>query len=152
MKDFFKDIFEYHHHFNRLLIEQLALHEKALPQRTYPLFCHVLNASQVWNSRILGAPPLGVHQVHTYSQCTQVNNDIKEGVTRIVEHHGLMETIAYVNTSGVSFSNTISEILFHSVNHATHHKGQIISDFRLSGIEPLVTDYIFYKRVQGLNS
>ncbi len=151
MKDFFKDIFEYHHHFNQLLIEQLALYQTALPLRTYPLFCHVLNASQVWNSRILGVTPLGVHQVHTYSQCTQVNNDIMEGVTQIVEHRDPMETIAYVNTAGESFSNTIREILFHSVNHATHHKGQVISDFRLSGIEPLITDYIYYKRVKGLN-
>ncbi len=152
MKEFFKEIFEYHNHFNRLLTEQLALHEKALPQRTYPLFLHVLNASQVWNSRILATRPLGVHELHTYNDCMQVNNDILKGVLEIVEHRDLMESIAYVNTAGKAFSNSIRDILFHSANHATHHKGQIISDFRLSGIEPLVTDYIFYKRVQGLNS
>lgn len=152
MKEFFIEIFGYHHYFNGLLIEQLALHETALPQRTYPLFCHVLNASQVWNSRILGLPPLGVHQVHTFSDCTHVNNDIMQGVSSIVEHRDLSETIDYVNTAGKAFSNTIRDILFHSANHATHHKGQIIADFRLSGIEPLVTDYIMYKRAQGSNS
>lgn len=152
MKEFFKEIFEYHHHFNRLLIEQLALHETALPKRTYPLFCHVLNASQVWNSRILSTRPLGVHELHTCNDCMLVNNEILNGVLEIVEHRDLMESIAYVNTAGKSFSNTIRDILFHSANHATHHKGQVISDFRLSGIEPLVTDYIFYKRVQGSNN
>ncbi len=147
MKDLFKEIFEYHHHFNQLLIEQLELHEATLPKRTFPLFCHLLNASQVWNSRVLNLPPLGIHQVHTYSQCTLVNNTIMEGVIEILEHRDLRETIHYINTAGEAFSNTTRDILFHSANHATHHKGQIISDFRLTGIEPLVTDYIYYKRV-----
>ena len=37
-------------------------------------------------------------------------------------------------------------MLFHFVNHSTYHRGQIASNLKEHGIEPLVTDYIFYKR------
>jgi uncharacterized damage-inducible protein DinB len=146
MKDFFRDIFEYHHHFNRLLINQVELHKTSLPQRTYPLVCHMLNASQVWNSRISSLPAPGIHQMHTFDECRQMDDTIFKDVLGILEDHDLAETIPYKNSSGKEFANSIRDILFHAANHATHHKGQVISDFRLAGIEPLVTDYIFYKR------
>jgi uncharacterized damage-inducible protein DinB len=151
MQDLFKDIFEYHHHFNQLLIDEVALHETALPQRTYPLVCHVLNAGQIWNSRILALPPLGVHQMHTFDDCRQINGAVFQDVLKILESHDLSETIYYKNSSGKEFANSIRDILFHAANQATHHKSQVISDFRMSGIEPLVTDYIFYKREQHSN-
>ncbi|MBL7865765.1 MAG: damage-inducible protein DinB, partial [Cyclobacteriaceae bacterium] len=56
------------------------------------------------------------------------------------------KVVQYTNTKGQSFSNTVRDILFHVANHTTHHRGQIISDFRQSGIQPLVTDFIFYIR------
>ena len=56
------------------------------------------------------------------------------------------QSISYKNTQGEEFGNLIRDILFHIINHSTHHKGQIVSDFRQMGIPPLVTDYIFYKR------
>ncbi|MEP7143807.1 MAG: DinB family protein [Ferruginibacter sp.] len=148
MKDFFRDIFEYHHHFNRLLIDQVELYETVLPQRTYPMVCHILNASQVWNSRISSLTAPGVHQMHSFNECRRMDDTIFKDVLVILGNYDLDETIHYENSSGNEFTNSISDILFHASNHATHHKGQIISDFRLSGIEPLVTDYIFYKRGQ----
>ena len=146
MKDFFKDIFQFHHHYNQLLIDQVALHETALPKRTFPLVCHILNAGQIWNSRILLLPSLGVHQMHTFSECRQIDDTIFRDVLEILENRALSEIIHYKTSTGQEFANSIRDILFHSANHATHHKGQVISDFRLSGIEPLITDYIFYKR------
>jgi uncharacterized damage-inducible protein DinB len=56
------------------------------------------------------------------------------------------KSITYKTFKGDGYTNTIQDILFHVSNHSTHHRGQIISDFRQSGIEPIVTDYIFYKR------
>jgi uncharacterized damage-inducible protein DinB len=46
----------------------------------------------------------------------------------------------------MEYINSIQQILFHVANHFSHHKGQIISDLRQSGIDPIVIDYIFYKR------
>lgn len=146
MKKFLTDIFEYHHYFNQQLIGELDRHQAELPERTFPLFCHILNAQQIWNSRIRNGKPLGVHQVHDIPACLELNQQNYLDTLDIIDNDNLERTIAYQTFRGDAFSNTIRDILFHVANHTTHHRGQIISDFRQSGIAPIITDYIFYKR------
>ena len=50
------------------------------------------------------------------------------------------------NSKGETFSNKIKDILFHIINHSTYHRAQIATDLKQNGIEPINTDYIFYKR------
>jgi uncharacterized damage-inducible protein DinB len=146
MKDFFKDIFEYHHLFNQKLIVQLTEFENEIPQRTIPLFSHTINAHQIWNARITGKEQLGVHQAHSLQECIRIDNENYLEVLIILDDRELEERIAYKNSKGMEFSNSIQQIFYHVANHFSHHKGQIISDLRQSGIDPIVTDYIFYKR------
>ncbi|MEM1003550.1 MAG: DinB family protein, partial [Bacteroidota bacterium] len=54
--------------------------------------------------------------------------------------------IDYVNSKGNAYGNELKDILFHIINHATHHRGQILVDMRNHKMEPPVLDYIFYKR------
>ena len=56
------------------------------------------------------------------------------------------KTIAYYNTKGDAFSNTLAEIIFHVVDHATYHTGQLMSALRGFGIEPIPTNIIHYLR------
>ena len=146
MKDFFKDIFEYHHHFNQKLVEQLVENENILPERTIPLFSHSINAHKIWNARINRKEELGIHQRHSLQECKRIDNDNYKETLHILNACKLEEDITYKNSKEVKFKNSIQQILFHISNHFSHHKGQIISDLRLSGIAPIVTDYIFYKR------
>jgi uncharacterized damage-inducible protein DinB len=146
MKVFFKDIFEYHNHFNQKLIAQLIVFENELPERTIPLFAHSINAQQIWNARITGKEKLGIHQLHTLQECAEIDIVNYQDTLRILDECNLEEKIVYSNSKGTEYSNTIQQILFHVANHFSHHKGQIISDLRQSGIDPIVTDYIFYKR------
>jgi uncharacterized damage-inducible protein DinB len=146
MKAFFTDIFTYHHHFNQKLIDQLIAHEKRLPDRTIPLFCHTLNAHQIWNARITIKDTLAVHQIHPLEACKSLDQENYQETLKILEERALDEMIVYGNSKGTEFSNSVQEILFHVANHFSHHKGQIISDFRQSGIAPIKTDYILFKR------
>ena len=146
MKDFFKDIFEYHNHFNQRLIDQLIENERVISKRTIPLFSHTVNAHQIWNARITNKEKFEVHQEHALEMCKQIDNDNYRETLMILKEYNLDEKISYSNSKGTAFNNSIREILFHVANHSSHHKGQIISDLRLSGIAPIVTDYIFYKR------
>ena len=146
MKAFFKDIFEYHNHFNQKLIEQLIEYENNLPERTIPLFSHSINAQQIWNARITGKEKLGVHQIHSLKKCSRIDHENYQETLKIIDERELEEKIAYKNSKGTEFGNSIQQILFHVANHFSHHKGQIISDLRQNGIDPIVTDYIFYKR------
>tara|TARA_Y100000588_G_scaffold131169_1_gene143756 strand:- start:4830 stop:5285 length:456 start_codon:yes stop_codon:yes gene_type:complete len=146
MKEFFKDIFEYHNHFNQKLIEQLIENENLLSDRTIPLLSHSINAQQIWNARITNKEKLGVHAEHSLKECKQIDDENYADTIKILDEYELNKIILYSNSKGTEFKNTIQQILFHIANHFSHHKGQIISDLRQNGIEPIVTDYIFYKR------
>jgi uncharacterized damage-inducible protein DinB len=146
MKAFYKDMFEYQHHYNKLLIEEFKNHGNKLPEKSFPLFCHVLNAHQIWNARIMNTPAIGVRDIHALSYCGELNELNFKNTSGILNSRDLNEKIQYKTSRGEAFENSIKEILFHVSNHATHHRAQILSDFRQSGITPLITDYIFYKR------
>jgi uncharacterized damage-inducible protein DinB len=146
MVSLFQDIFEYHHHFNQQLIRQIEQHEPGLPDKTIPLFCHLLNAHQIWNARILERPAFEVHQRHALDELPEIDQQNYQNTLLILDQYPLEATLNYHNTKGHELSNTIRDILFHIANHSTHHRAQIIAQFRQSGIVPLVTDYIFYKR------
>lgn len=146
MKDFFSDIFAYHHHFNQELADIFSKNSYRISDRTIPLFSHMINAHQIWNSRILQTHSLGVNDIHTLEKCKNLDDlNIKETL-KILEDFDLNTKISYQNTRKQPFENSILEILYHVANHFSHHKGQLISDLRENGIEPPITDYIFYKR------
>lgn len=149
MNSFFKEVLEYHHHYNEKLLEEVKNHLDKLPQRTFPLYCHILNAHQVWNARILNGEPFGVLDVHRLESCKEINDNNCRDTEMILDTMDLANAIHYRNTRGQTFNNTLQDILFHVFNHSTHHKAQIISDFRQASVVPLVTDYIFYKRDYG---
>ncbi len=146
MKDFFKDVFEYHHHFNQKLADFLVEHMTRLDQRTMAVFSHLINAHQIWNARILETSSLTVHQMHTLEVCKSLDHSNYMDSIRIIADFDMHATITYENSKGRRFENSIEQILFHVANHHTHHKGQIVAQLRQKGIEPIVTDYIFYKR------
>ncbi|MCB0629422.1 MAG: DinB family protein [Saprospiraceae bacterium] len=146
MKPFFQDIFKYHHHFNQQLADLFIAEKKRISARTIPLFSHIVNAHQIWNSRILDLTPFGVHQIHTLDNCKEIDRTNLADTLHVLADFALDTPISYKNSKGDAFVNSVQEILFHVANHSTHHKGQLISDLRQQGIEPPVTDYIFYKR------
>ena len=146
MIEFFKDIFEYHNHFNQKLADLLIVNSNKITERTIPLFSHSINAHQIWNSRILETKSLAVHQIHTLEKCKELDNQNYNDSLDILSDFDLAKKISYKTSGRIEFENSIQQILFHIANHFTHHRGQIISDLRQSGIEPIITDYIFYKR------
>ena len=75
MKEFFVDIFKYHHHYNQELADLLIENKDKISERTVPLFSHCMNAHQIWNSRITGADPYTVHQLHTLTKCKEIDSD-----------------------------------------------------------------------------
>lgn len=146
MKTFFKELLEYNHHFNAQLIRLLDENSSKVPEKSIRLMSHIVNAQQVWNSRMLHAPSPGVWDVRPLADLIrQEDENFIQGL-EILETKDLSEVIAYTNTKGEAFSNSVRDIFFHVANHSNYHRAQIASDCKPHGIEPLVTDYIFYKR------
>jgi uncharacterized damage-inducible protein DinB len=65
---------------------------------------------------------------------------------QLVEVLDMEAWITYKNSSGAKLSDKTKDILFHIINHSTYHRAQIALLLREQGIDPINTDYIFYKR------
>lgn len=61
----------------------------------------------------------------------------------------LVRVVEYRNTKAHAFSNPMSEMLQHLINHGTYHRGQITTLLRQLGVAPLSTDLIAFYREQA---
>ncbi len=146
MKEKLADLFDYTYHLNKKMIAVISENISGVDEKTISLINHTLNAQQVWNSRILGEASFEVWQVNPFETLEDINHlNFKKSIA-IIKDFDLDQRIQYHNSKGMQFENTVFEILFQAVNHSTYHRGQINSLLKQHGIEPLLTDYIFYKR------
>jgi len=148
MKPFFKELFEYTTHFNQALIGVLIAHPEKTSEQCIKLMSHMLNAHQIWNNRIQAELiPSAVWDIHTVQAFEKMDKHNFEHTMRILNQCELNQTIQYNTSNGIIFNNTVRDMLFQVINHSTYHRAQIASLFKQSGLEPLLTDYIHYKRI-----
>lgn len=144
---FFIELFEYNNHYNKKLAETLSGLGNGIPEKSAKLFSHILNAHHIWNSRINYQTPLcGVWDLQApgrYAQIAALNHEQTLHILQLLRPD---TSIAYHTSKGEAFSNSIRDILFHVINHSTHHRAQIATDFKQNGLEAPTMDYIFYKR------
>ncbi len=147
MKGFLQQLFDYNFYCNKKLIAQCGSQEN-IPENCTRLFSHILNAHHIWNQRILESPvKYTVWQEHPFEDWEDIHYDNQRTSFEIITNaDDLNKRVEYENSEGRTFANELKDILFHIVNHSTHHRGQILMDFRGSGIIPEPLDYIFYKR------
>ncbi|GEJ44304.1 DinB family protein [Chryseobacterium sp. ON_d1] len=146
MKEKLIDLFEYTYHFNAEMIKVIAENRALVDDKTISLINHTLNAQQIWNARILGETTFEVWQINPFESLVEINHTNFLKSIDIIRNFDPDQRIEYQNSRGTKFENTIFEMLFHAVNHSTYHRGQINSLLKQSGITPVLTDYIFYKR------
>ncbi|PKQ43684.1 DinB family protein [Confluentibacter flavum] len=147
MKAFFKELFQYNHHSNQKLWHVFNEHPDRISEKSIKLYNHILNAHHIWNSRINQIQnTYGVWDMHPIQNCMNMDKTNYENSLLILDTFDLNDMINYKNTKGLVFNNSIRDNLFHVINHSTYHRGQIATDFRQNGLDPLVTDYIFHKR------
>jgi len=147
MKPFFKELFEYTHHCNKALIDAFNENSGKLPEKPILLLNHILNVHHIWNSRIIAKQSqFRIWDIQPPGKYTDINEDNFETSIKIIDSFDLDSSIQYANTKGLPFNNTVRDILYQIINHSTYHRGQIAMEFRQNNIEPLVTEYIVYKR------
>lgn len=146
MKDFFKELLEYTYTFNDKVIESLMQDSKGV-EKSIQLINHTINAQQIWNARIENARiTITVWDIRSLEDLKTINLVNYQKSLAIIDSFDLEKRVIYTNTKGEVFENSVRDILFHVINHSTYHRGQIATDYKLNGIQTLVTDYIFYKR------
>lgn len=125
-----------------VLIGQPTISESA--QR---LLCHILNAIEIWMSRVEGRPAkVDVWQMHKLDELHGLNKSLHESVFRVLETGNLRKVHLYKNSSGSEFLNTLDEVLTHLIIHSAHHRAQIAAIWSAEGIKPPPSDFIFWAR------
>jgi len=147
MKAFINELFDYNFYCNKRLTEECNRLEY-VPEKTIALFSHILNAHHIWNSRLLAQKrEFDIFQIQPLTAWEGIHYDNQKNSFDIITNVDRFEKrLDYETTEGEFYSNTVQEMLFHIINHSTHHRAQISVDLRNNGIEPLALDYIFYKR------
>jgi len=147
MNAFYKDKFEYNLAKNQLMIQYLFENKKTLNEKIHVLISHILNAHEIWNTRILKAPTqFAVWQVQDWNKMQEIDLNNHSVSDLILDSKELNEIVHYTTSTGEKYSNTIQDLLFHVINHSNYHRGQINAELKTLGLKPLITDYVFYKR------
>ncbi|MCP9201165.1 damage-inducible protein DinB [Gramella sp. GC03-9] len=148
MKDYFKELLEYSHFYNLEIIKKFNdgdLHFM-VPERAVSLLSHTLNAQKIWNDRINGKKDsVQVWKNFEKDQLESAENENYEETLGILEREELDRVVSFSNSKGESYQNSVKDILFHIVNHSTYHRGQIATELRKQGLEPVVSDFVYYK-------
>jgi uncharacterized damage-inducible protein DinB len=146
MKTFFKELFEYNSHFNQEVISVLTKNPDRASENCMKLLSHILNVHQIWNCKLHpGEHPYGAWDIHQIQDSFEMDRKNFEHSILILERFELSQPIQYLNSKGQILNNSVRDILFQIINHSTYHRGQIATGFRQIGLEPLLTDYIYYK-------
>ncbi len=118
----------------------------APPERSLHFLGHILAAQYLWLDRLNGSPPrMAVWPDAPLERCeAQVSElaDLWPQYLGALTPARLLEAIAYQNTKGESWSNTVQDVLLHALMHSAYHRAQIASDLRDNGHTPPYTDYI----------
>ncbi|WP_394747787.1 DinB family protein [Spongiimicrobium salis] len=148
MKVFLNQLFDYNFYCNKKLIEECGKVKDKLPQKSKALFSHILNAHHLWNARLLGSTSkYEAFQLHDFSLWEDLHYENQRSSFEVItQTEDFEKRVDYQNDKGRLFITSVKDILFHIINHSTHHRGQISTNFRDNGLEPFPMDYIEYKR------
>ena len=146
MESFFKELFEYNHTVNQKVIAAIVDHPGKVSEKCLNLQSHIINAHKIWNARIIPVENIYERwQLHSIKNLAELDNENFHASMRILEQFDINAIVNYSNSKGQLFNNSVRDILFQIINHSTYHRAQVATEFMLSGLEPLMTDYIFYK-------
>lgn len=114
------------------------------------VFGHIIAADETWYYRMQGkGEGIRVIQpktINTVEDITNVSLALYEELGYFLLQANMDDVITYQNTKGEQFTNKISEIVKHMVNHGTYHRGNIAAMIRQMGYQGISTDYIQYLR------
>lgn len=79
----------------------------------------------------------------TREQLFDCLSDYSHRFIEMIEHRAVGEI--ELKTAGKAIPLSFDEILFHIVNHATYHRGQIVMGLRMLDKEVRMTDYVPYR-------
>lgn len=158
-----RDLYAYHRWANgRVLDAVLALDAEAYGRGLVSSFpsiretvVHALSAEWVWLRRWKGrsptAMPVGWAEmpVDELAAAWSVVEAEQGHFVAGLGSEDLDRVVEYRDMRGDAFAQPLWQLLRHVVNHATYHRGQIVTLLRQVGAEPPSTDMVLFHRTRG---
>jgi uncharacterized damage-inducible protein DinB len=113
---------------------------------------HLYGAEWVWNERIEGRSPTSLVAGTGFPDLESARTKLEEMDNFYIEYvsrltpQDLERVIHYKSFAGDELSNPLWQTLHQLTNHASYHRGQIITLLRQLGAKPVTTDLIAYYR------
>lgn len=149
MKNYLIQLLDYELWANRRIIDALEKIDNP-PARALALMGHILSAQHVWYGRIIGEPTFVA--IWENIPVSWMGETAERQHRQLVSHvlsldvDALPTLIDYMNTKGVSYQDSLLDILTHLSHHAAYHRGQIVQLIRPMVEQAPETDFIIWTR------
>jgi uncharacterized damage-inducible protein DinB len=155
LHSYLERLYTYNRWANDTLIPFIHLQGADQNPEIMKMLSHLLNAQEIWISRIQGREMKikGVWEVYGLEECQILAQQTASDWLNFIE--GMVDAdytriISYKNTLGNYYETPIIDIMCHCVNHATYHRAQVTKLMRQIGKEVINTDFITYARAFSL--
>jgi uncharacterized damage-inducible protein DinB len=114
---------------------------------------HIWDAATIWWQRLQKKEEIVVTSLTFYPTIQDITNGLllqnKQWIDWVTnaEEADLHQVLAYRTMKGDAFEQPLYDIILHLSNHATFHRGQLVTMLRQVGVEKIPqTDYILFSR------
>lgn len=154
LKAFFTTRLDYNYQMNHRIMHKIV-DNNGVNEQVIKLFSHIIHAQMIWLARFKGEndkniPLWEIIPLEEIDKVMTQNHSEWVNFVKGMQEDDFNRNIFYTNTQGNPFTNTMVDILYHMINHATYHRAQIALIMRQNNIDPPVTDYIAYAREHKL--
>jgi len=150
LKSHFLDQFAYDLWANDRVIAAIAsLPEGDTRSACFKLTSHQLRATTRWLERIIGEGSTTIDKVDDVTSLRARANANAQAWHALLEERTAADftmDVDYRNMAGETFYTELRVIVAHVLNHATHHRAQVVRHIRLADIQPPETGLIVFDR------
>ena len=150
MKDYMLKLSIYNAWANDTLIQSLR-DQSISDEPVTKLLSHIILSENFWMLRLKLENTAGKNfwKILTISECYRIAQENSKAYSDFIKdksENDFDRSVAYKNTKGLEYSNSVEDILTHVFMHSAYHRAQAAKEVRALGKEPAYTDYIHYIR------
>jgi uncharacterized damage-inducible protein DinB len=111
---------------------------------------HIAAATDLWVRRFLGQPSDGFvpeSELATPDEVARLSATSHDALDRLaleLTSERLAAPFTYRNLRGQTATVPLWAVLRHVINHASYHRGQVASKLKRLGVEPPITDFVYW--------